>query len=119
MLRWPSHAAHAVYVFALLLVLSIGYGLARLGTLVLPRARRVVVVGRLRGRMLRRGMTWLGATFIKMGQVMSTRPDLFSPEVIDELRHLQDRLPPFAFAEARRTLEQQLGRPVTEVFAEL
>src|SRR5438552_18763553 len=64
-------------------------------------------------------MTWLGATFIKMGQVMSTRPDLFSPEVIDELRHLQDRLPPFPFATARRTVEQQLGRPAAELFAEL
>ncbi len=119
MLRWPSHIAHAIFVFAVLLVLATGYGLARLATLVLPRARRVVLVGRLRGRVLRRGMTWLGATFIKMGQVMSTRPDLFSPEVIDELRKLQDRLPPFPFAKARRALEDQLGKPVAEVFGEL
>jgi ubiquinone biosynthesis protein len=114
MLRWPSNIAHAVYVFVVLLVLAIAYGFARLYTVFVPSA-----LGRVRGRFLRRGMTMLGATFIKMGQVMSTRPDLFSPEVIAELRGLQDRLPPFSFAKARRALEDQLGKPVSEVFAEL
>jgi ubiquinone biosynthesis protein len=119
MLRWPGHAAHALFVFFVVVVLGVGYGVRRLFTLFVPRARRAAAVGRLRGRTLRRGMTWLGATFIKMGQVMSTRPDLFSPEVIDELRHLQDRLPPFPFAKAKRTLEEHYGQPLDQVFSEL
>lgn len=73
----------------------------------------------LRGRILRSTLATLGATFIKLGQVMSTRPDLFSPELIAELKLLQDRLPPFSGAAARRQIEQELGRPVDEVFAEL
>jgi ubiquinone biosynthesis protein len=71
------------------------------------------------GSALRRAMTRLGATFIKLGQVMSTRPDLFEPELIRELEALQDRLPPFAGAEALRRVEAELGRPVDEAFAEL
>ncbi|HEY6464214.1 MAG TPA: hypothetical protein VIY73_28800, partial [Polyangiaceae bacterium] len=47
-------------------------------------ARRVAIA-RLRGRTLREGMARLGATFVKLGQVLSTRPDLFDPELIDEL----------------------------------
>jgi ubiquinone biosynthesis protein len=67
---------------------------------------------------LRQGMTALGATFIKLGQVMSTRPDLFEPEIIAQLRRLQDRLPPFAFRKVQATIEAELGRPLAEVFRE-
>jgi len=106
---------HALWVFALVSVLLIAYGFGRIGTWFVPQARRVAAIGRLRGRSLRRGMTWLGATFIKMGQVMSTRPDLFSPEVISELRQLQDRLPPFAFAEVQRALPPSLVADLVEL----
>jgi ubiquinone biosynthesis protein len=119
MKSWLRQAVHAAFVGGVVLLLAVAYAFGRLGTLFVDEARRAQAVGRLRGRLLRRGMTWLGATFIKMGQVMSTRPDLFSPEVIDELRHLQDRLPPFSFVEARRALEASLGRPIDAVFAEL
>lgn len=61
----------------------------------------------LRGRVLRRALESLGATFIKLGQVMSTRPDIFSPEVISELESLQDRLP--VFEGARAIIERELG----------
>lgn len=74
-------------------------------------------VARLRGRVLRWAMETLGATFIKLGQVMSTRPDLFPHEMIEELKKLQDRLP--AFANARAVIEKELGRPIAEMFAEL
>lgn len=73
-------------------------------------------VARLRGRVLRGAMETLGATFIKLGQVMSTRPDLFAPEIIAELRQLQDRLP--AFPDARRAVERELGAPMGELFRE-
>ena len=83
-----------------------------------PEKRRAAVA-RLRGRVLRRAMTSLGATFVKLGQVMSTRPDLLEPETIDELRALQDRVPAFPIAKVRRILEEDLGAPVGERFAEL
>ena len=59
----------------------------------------------------------LGATFIKLGQVMSTRPDLFPKEIIHELRKLQDRLPPFPGA--RAAIEASLGPEAMAQFAEL
>jgi ubiquinone biosynthesis protein len=71
----------------------------------------------LRGRVLRRAMETLGATFLKLGQVMSTRRDLFPPEMIAELRLLQDRIP--GFPGARAVIERELGRPIEEVFREL
>jgi len=64
-------------------------------------------------------MSRLGACFVKLGQVMSSRPDLFEPELIDELRKLQDRLPPFSFSIVRQTLEAELGKPLDQVFREL
>jgi ubiquinone biosynthesis protein len=93
------------------------YVLARAGTLFIRNAeRRRVAVARLRGRLLCSGMARLGATFVKMGQVMSTRPDLFDREVIDELRELQDRLPAFPTADARRIVEQDLGCAIEDRF---
>jgi ubiquinone biosynthesis protein len=68
--------------------------------------------------MLRQAMTALGATFIKLGQVMSSRPDLFEPQIIAQLRRLQDRLPPFSFRRVQATVEGELGRPLAQVFRE-
>ncbi len=98
---------------------AVMYGVLRLAIFLLiwgPRRPRALAA--MRGRLLRQAMTALGATFIKLGQVMSTRPDLFSPEIIDELRRLQDRLPPFAFRQVRATVEAELGRPIEQVFAD-
>jgi ubiquinone biosynthesis protein len=58
----------------------------------------------------------LGATFIKVGQIASTRRDLLPPAAADELAALQDRVPPFPFAEVRRSVETELGRPLEAVF---
>jgi len=119
LLRWPGNIVHFAHLFLVVLLSAIVYGVARLGTLfVFPRERRARVVGRLRGWMLRQVMTALGATFIKMGQVMSTRPDLFAPEVITQLKLLQDRLPPFRFAKVKKTIEAELGKPLGELYAE-
>src|SRR4051812_34469327 len=57
----------------------------------------------------------LGATFIKVGQIMSTRPDLLPPHVIAALERLQDDVGPFPFAIVRRTLEAELGRAPEEI----
>jgi ubiquinone biosynthesis protein len=70
------------------------------------------------GSTLRETLATLGATFVKLGQVLSTRPDLLPSELIDELRKLQDRMPPFSFAIVRRTLQEDLGERFAE-FVEL
>src|SRR5579872_6966725 len=77
--------AARVFVIGLVVWLCVArYLVGRVGTLfVRGKDRRRAAVARLRGRVLRSGMTTLGATFIKLGQVMSTRPDLFDPELID------------------------------------
>lgn len=59
----------------------------------------------------------LGATFIKVGQIASTRGDLLPPPVVEELARLRDQVPPFPFAQVRETVEASLGRPLGEVFA--
>ncbi len=59
----------------------------------------------------------LGPTFIKLGQVLSTRPDLVPQEFVDELSKLQQHVPPFGFAEVRRTVEEELGCPLEEAYA--
>jgi ubiquinone biosynthesis protein len=60
----------------------------------------------------------LGATFIKVGQIMSTRPDLIPEHISRALEHLQDDVGPFPFDAVVRTLESDLGRPMGELFAE-
>jgi ubiquinone biosynthesis protein len=61
----------------------------------------------------------LGPTFTKLGQLLSTRPDLLPAHWIDELESLQDACPPLPAAEIRREIERGLGRPVSELFATL
>ncbi|MBB6696108.1 AarF/ABC1/UbiB kinase family protein [Cohnella xylanilytica] len=60
----------------------------------------------------------LGPTFVKLGQLASTRSDLFPPEFVAELRRLQDDVPPFPFEDVRRIVEEQLGAPLEASFAE-
>jgi ubiquinone biosynthesis protein len=61
----------------------------------------------------------LGATFVKVGQIMSTRPDLFPPYVIHALETLQDNVGPFAWQHVQRTFIAEFGKPPEEVFAEI
>ena len=58
----------------------------------------------------------LGPIFIKFGQMMATRRDLFGDEITDELEKLLDRVPPFPRQQARAILEQQLGMPLEKAF---
>ncbi|MDG5777627.1 AarF/ABC1/UbiB kinase family protein [Haloarculaceae archaeon H-GB11] len=62
-------------------------------------------------------MLTLGPTFIKLGQLLSTRPDVLPPEYVDEFSKLQDRVPPAPWEDAREVLEAELG-PVDDAFDE-
>jgi predicted unusual protein kinase regulating ubiquinone biosynthesis (AarF/ABC1/UbiB family) len=68
---------------------------------------------------LRQILTVLGPTFIKVGQALSTRPDLIRKDFLDELVKLQDRLPAFEQEIAFRTIETELGRSVEEVYSQI
>src|SRR5438093_113895 len=74
--------------------------------------------GRCRGqaRHLRSALEELGPTFAKLGQVLSTRPDLLPTEFIEELATLQDNVPPLTEEEVVRVMEQELGVPWEDVF---
>ncbi len=58
----------------------------------------------------------LGPTFVKFGQIMSTRPDMVPPELITELQKLQDTVPPFSTADAKRIIKEDLGSSVDLIF---
>jgi ubiquinone biosynthesis protein len=63
-------------------------------------------------------LTELGPSYIKLGQFLATRPDVIGPELARDLSGLQDRLPPFSMAEARRAVEQALGGRLEDHFIE-
>ncbi|MBV1879259.1 MAG: ubiquinone biosynthesis regulatory protein kinase UbiB [Pseudomonadales bacterium] len=65
---------------------------------------------------LRLALEQLGPIFIKFGQILSTRRDLFDPDTADELQKLQDRVPPFPSVEARKLIEASLGQPIDSLF---
>ena len=67
---------------------------------------------------LRLALEELGATTIKLGQALSTRADVVPVDVAQELRRLQDEVPPVPFERARQVVEEQLGAPLGELFAE-
>ena len=60
----------------------------------------------------------LGPAFIKLGQVLSTRGDIFGERFIADLTHLKDSLPPFAKAEAEAAILDAFGKPVAAIFAD-
>ena len=71
-----------------------------------------------RGERLRLALEKLGPIFVKFGQMLSTRRDLLPPDVADELAKLQDRVPPFAFAEVQKSIEAAFGLPLDQIYSQ-
>jgi ubiquinone biosynthesis protein len=71
-----------------------------------------------RGRRLREMLDELGPTFVKFGQLLSTRPDVVPPDIVTELRGLQDDVKPFPFEQVRVVLEAELDLAVEQAFLE-
>lgn len=69
------------------------------------------------GERLARAFEALGPVAIKLGQLLSTRADIFGRTFAEDLGHLKDKLPPFPTPQARAQIRDELGRPVDEVFA--
>ncbi len=76
------------------------------------------LTGSARGRHLREMLDELGPTFVKFGQLLSTRPDVVPPDIIAELRGLQDDVRPFPYADVERTIQEELGQPIGRLFTE-
>jgi ubiquinone biosynthesis protein len=74
--------------------------------------------GTARGRHLREMLDELGPTFVKFGQLLSTRPDIVPPDIILELRSLQDDVRAFPYADIERTIREELGQPIERLFLE-
>jgi ubiquinone biosynthesis protein len=89
----------------------------------LPWPRRPAVVEAelsptARGQHLREMLDELGPTFVKFGQLLSTRPDIVPPDIITELRALQDDVKPFPFSEVQRVIAEELELPLEKLFLE-
>lgn len=90
----------------------------------LPQRDGVAVVpsldgaGSARGQHLREMLDELGPTFVKFGQLLSTRPDIVPPDIIVELRALQDDVRGFPYADVERVIREDLGQPVERLYAE-
>src|SRR6516162_10497589 len=69
-----------------------------------------------RGQHLREMFDELGPTFVKFGQLLSTRPDVVPPDIILELRKLQDDVTPFPFAQVEEVVQADLGLSIDKLF---
>jgi len=122
----PRHLRRYRQIVEILADYGFGAVLRQLGIserLNLPRRvfrRQPSVEGELStARRVRLAMEELGPTFVKLGQILSTRADLLPPEFLDELVYLQDQVAPAPWEEAREVIETDLGKPIHELFASI
>ncbi len=80
------------------------------------KTKRVKIKTLSREARLRKALEELGPTFVKAGQILSTRPDLIGPELIREFEKLQDDVPPVSFDHIRETIETELVSPIEQIF---
>jgi ubiquinone biosynthesis protein len=70
------------------------------------------------GERLRLSLEELGPTFVKLGQILSTRSDIFPSDVVEELKKLQDSVPPFSFSEVRSVIEDEFEEKLENIYKE-
>ncbi|KAJ4906807.1 Protein kinase superfamily protein [Raphanus sativus] len=90
----------------------------RLRTSESDKGKNLEASGQKFGMVLKETMLHLGPTFIKVGQSLSTRPDLIGTETAKELSELHDRIPPFPWPEASKVIQEELGAPVESFFSQ-
>ena len=114
-------------IISVLIKHGFGYGIERFGLrpfrsikerITRPKPLREQLLQISEAERLRLAFEELGPTFIKFGQILSTRHDLIPEEYIRELSKLQDRVPPFEFIEAKKMVEKELGKNIDEIFSE-
>ncbi len=112
--------ARAAFVLATRGVRFVPQGLALPGPLALLAAPAPQTASRVKreGERLSKAVQALGPSYIKLGQFLSTRPDITGPRLADALSGLRDRLPSFPLAEAKAEIEAAFGRPWNAVFAQ-
>lgn len=77
---------------------------------------KLVARRRIQAKWIKDSLLELGPTFIKVGQLFSTRADLFPEEYVNELSKLQDRVPAFSYEQTKQIIETDLGKPINELF---
>lgn len=92
--------------------------LARLATLPITLVAAPFNAGKPKERRISSALAALGPSYIKLGQFLATRADVIGPELAGDLSHLQDKMPPFSMAEARRAVEEALGGRLEDHFVE-
>lgn len=122
--RQTRHLGRYRHIVQVLWHHGFGYVLEQLGvTTLLSLPRRTILrapppprVGV--GERLCMALIEMGPTFVKIGQLLSTRADLLPPNIINELEKLQDAVPPFPSEQAIATIESELGKPLHVLFKE-
>jgi len=89
------------------------------GLQMISKKREIRIERLTRPQGLRMAFEELGPTYIKLGQILSTRPDLIPMEFIRELSKLQDNVPSFPFDRVRKVIESEFGRPPEDLFDNL
>ena len=113
---FTSHRIRGIRHFGLISRVLIRHGMGEIADRLKGRTGPRIKSGLPDPARIRRILEELGPSFIKLGQLMSTRADLFPAEYIDELSKLQDQVPPVPFAEIRRLIEAELGEPLEQLF---
>lgn len=91
----------------------------RLGRFVLERLAKPGIEKYTPAERMRMAFEELGPTFVKLGQVLATRPDLIPEEFVEEFKRLHDQVRPLPFADIKEVLESQFGTGLDEVFREV
>src|SRR5690606_5749802 len=121
MQRRYRHLRRYRQIVEVLLRYGFDYVLAQLDLQhLIPFRRRVLPPAppeQTRGARLRAALEALGPTFVKLGQILSTRPDIVPEDVVEELSLLQDHVPAVPVDQVIPVVEAELGRPLSEAFA--